>query len=202
VVELRKDLFRGVVLGAVVSTLVLITATAMAGTGVGAVFNLGKLNTVNAPTALRGANPGNSLKLTNTGLGSGLGIAVRAGKAPIVVNPLAGKATNLNADKLDGIDSTGFQRRLGFAAVDSAGVLGKHNGATSASRIGTGSYQVVFGANITNCVYLATGGQDGDGLSVPMVVYTSLSGTNTVQVLFFDTSSNPIDRPFYLAVIC
>jgi hypothetical protein len=51
----RTDLFKGVLLGATVSTLVLTAATALAGTGVGAVFNLGQTNKANARSTLKGA---------------------------------------------------------------------------------------------------------------------------------------------------
>jgi len=113
---MRKDLLKGFVVGSVVSTVMLLAATAMAGTGVGAVFNLGQNNTVNATTTLKGSTTSKNLQLTNTGSGSGLGITVAAGKAPISVNASAGKATNLNSDKLDGMDSSAFLSASGKAA--------------------------------------------------------------------------------------
>jgi len=106
----RADFFKGVMLGATVSTLVLTATTALAGTGVGAVFNLGRINKVNARSTLKGATGTSNLQITNTGTGKGIGITVRAGKAPIAVNASAGKATNLNADKLDGHDSPDFSQ--------------------------------------------------------------------------------------------
>ena len=33
-------------------------------------------------------------------------------------------------------------------------------------------------------------------------VYTSRTGTSTVNVQVFDEKNNPLDRPFFLAVIC
>jgi hypothetical protein len=65
----RGDFFKGIVLGATVSALVLVTTSAMAGTGLGAVFNLGKTNSVNAPSTLKGATSGKNLQITNTGSG-------------------------------------------------------------------------------------------------------------------------------------
>ena len=103
-----KDLMKGALVGAVTASVVMISATALAGTGIGGVFNLGRKNSVNAQSTLTGATRGNSLRLANTGSGSALGLSVRAGKAPLVVNARAGKATNLNADKLDGLDSRQF----------------------------------------------------------------------------------------------
>lgn len=104
---MSKDVLKGAVVGAVASTLVLISSSAIAGTGIGAVFNLGVKNSVNAQTTLRGA-PSKNLQITNTGTGHGLGITVANGTAPIVVNSGAGKATNLNADKLDGHSASYF----------------------------------------------------------------------------------------------
>jgi hypothetical protein len=99
---------KGTVVGAVGATVLVLTGAAFAGTGVGAVFNLGRTNTVNAQSTLKGATSHHNLQITNTGSGHGLGITVGAGKAPITVNQSAGKATNLNADKLDGHDSSYF----------------------------------------------------------------------------------------------
>jgi hypothetical protein len=112
----HRAFFKGIVVGSVVSIVVLLAATAMAGTGIGGVFNLGQSNTVNAPSTLRGSTSGKNLQLTNAGSGGGLGITVAAGKAPITVNQSAGKATNLNADKLDGMSSSSFLAITGKAA--------------------------------------------------------------------------------------
>jgi hypothetical protein len=81
-------------------------------------FILGVLsNSATAVTRLTmtGTVNGSVLQLIqqSTGTGaSGLGITVPAGKAPITVNSTAGKATNLNADKIDSLDSTALQRRV------------------------------------------------------------------------------------------
>jgi hypothetical protein len=99
----RGDLLKGVVLGAIVSTIILLGTAAVAGTGIGGVFNLGKTNAVNAQSALKGSTGAENLKITNTGSGGGLGITVGAGKAPISVNASAGVAKNLNAAKVGGL---------------------------------------------------------------------------------------------------
>ena len=105
-----KGWLKGIVVGSTVSTVVMLATSAMAGTGIGAVFNLGKTNTVNAQSTLNGAASGKNLQITNTGSGGGLGITVGAGRHPIVVNAGAGLATNLNADKLDGLRASAFLR--------------------------------------------------------------------------------------------
>ena len=80
----------------------------MAGTGVGAVFNLGETNSVNATSTLKGgvAN-GPMLKITNSGAGTALNLQVPFNKAPMFVNSST-KVTNLNSDKLDGKTSGDF----------------------------------------------------------------------------------------------
>lgn len=94
---------------AVMAALTLGTASvALAGTGVGGVFNLGFSNTVNAITSLVGSVAGPSLRIDNNStnaLATALDLQVEPGKAPMKVNS-AIKVTNLNADKVDGIDGT------------------------------------------------------------------------------------------------
>jgi hypothetical protein len=96
---------------AVVGALTLLTATtAIAGSGVGGEFNLGKVNTVNAITKLVGSVPGASLVIDNNSTdpaATALNLQVEPGKAPMKVNSQT-KVANLNADALDGVDSTGF----------------------------------------------------------------------------------------------
>ncbi len=81
-----------------------LASAALAGTGVGARFDLGKTNTVNAVTKLVGSVAGPSLQVDNNSTGAGataLDLQVEPGKAPMKVNSDA-QVANLNADKLDG----------------------------------------------------------------------------------------------------
>ena len=88
-------------------------------------FKLGQENRiVNATTTLSGsgqkadgvlqlketAGVGAVLKVVNegTGIARGIDISVAPGKPPIAINADAGKATNLNADRLDGRDEEDF----------------------------------------------------------------------------------------------
>jgi hypothetical protein len=95
-------------LAAAGAALILCTTTALAGSGVGGTFNLGQTNTVDAQSVLTG-NPGSAaqLKVQNTGGGSALSLLVNAGVAPFKVSSPT-KVPSLNADLLDGLDSTGF----------------------------------------------------------------------------------------------
>jgi hypothetical protein len=87
-----------------------VATTALAGTGVGARFDLGKTNTVTAVTRLVGSVAGPSLQIDNNSAGASataLDLQVEPGKAPMSVNS-DGRVTNLNADKIDGQDSSAF----------------------------------------------------------------------------------------------
>jgi hypothetical protein len=108
---MRSTFFKGTVLGAVVAVVMAGATAAVAGTGVGGAFNLGQTNTVNAPSALSGATNSAQLKVANAGTGTGVSINVAAGKAPLTVNS-ATKVNNLNADELDGLDSSQLQRNV------------------------------------------------------------------------------------------
>ena len=97
-------------LAVVLALTVGLTSTALAGTGVGATFNLGKTNAVSAISKLAGSVAGPSLLIDNNSAAKGataLNLQVEAGKAPMKVNS-GKKVTKLNADKLDGLDSTAF----------------------------------------------------------------------------------------------
>ena len=82
-----------------------LASTALAGTGIGARFDLGKTNMVNAVSKLVGNLAGASLLIDNNSANASataLDLQVQPGKAPMKINPEAGTATNLSADKLDG----------------------------------------------------------------------------------------------------
>jgi hypothetical protein len=103
---------------------------ALGGTAIaadGGNFLLGRSNSASSMTSLTrtGANAGKGLQVTNTSTGAGataLGLNVASGHTPFTVNS-ATKVANLNADKLDGVDSTGFLpsssvKRLVYTAPD------------------------------------------------------------------------------------
>ncbi len=140
---MKTQFLKGVVLGAVTSVLVLVAATAFAGTGIGGVFNLGQTNSVNARTQLNGATANALLGISNTSASAGAraaiaksasltptlaavntggGVAasflVNAGTAPFAVNTGVIVA-NLDADQVDGKSASDFLAADG-KAVDAA----------------------------------------------------------------------------------
>jgi hypothetical protein len=87
-----------------------LASAALAGTGVGDVFNLGKKNTVGQLSQLVGRSDSAMLKVENDSAGrdaTALNLQVEPGHTPMKVNS-ATRVSNLNADQLDGKDSSAF----------------------------------------------------------------------------------------------
>jgi hypothetical protein len=108
---MRKHLLKRPSPAMVVACLALFVALSAGGyAATGGNFILGQANSATSQTSLTApVGGGKVLQLTNTNTAAGaegLGITVGSNKAPIRVNANAGKAANLNADKLDGKDST------------------------------------------------------------------------------------------------
>ncbi len=88
--------------------LVLVAAGTAAGTS-GAMLHLGVGNTRNATTTLTGSTSGPEMRITNNGTGPALALGVDSNRPALSVHSSA-RIANLNADKVDGIDSTAFLR--------------------------------------------------------------------------------------------
>jgi hypothetical protein len=71
-------------------------------------FRLGQLNSINRISQLVGSTTSAILRIDNNGTGSALQISVEPDRPPLTVNGTAGKALNLNADKLDGYTADDF----------------------------------------------------------------------------------------------
>lgn len=103
---------------ALLSLFVALSGVAVAANG--GSFVLGQSNTATANTSLSApVAGGKALQLTNNdtsnAASTALGLTVASGHAPFTVNTGI-KVTSLNADKIDGIDSTGFLPKTGTAA--------------------------------------------------------------------------------------
>jgi hypothetical protein len=125
-------------MGAAAAALVLTTTTALAGSGVGGVFNLGVVNTVDATSSLSGdpgANP--ELRVTNTGAaGAGIRADAQAGTA-VTGNSISGTGQlgqSQSGIGISGVHSAttgsnpGVQGTTNSTAATAAGVLGKNMG--------------------------------------------------------------------------
>src|SRR5207245_4081561 len=102
-----KRFLKGMVVGTVGAVVMLASTAALAGSGVGGIFNLGRTNSVNRQSALVGKATAAMLRVQNKGSGPAAAFQVAAGKAPFAVNSNV-RVGNLNADLLDGKDSSGF----------------------------------------------------------------------------------------------
>lgn len=83
---MSREIVKGAVVGAVAASVLLLTANAFAGTGIGGVFNLGRTNTVNAKSTLTGKTKHPELAVTNRGIGPALALHAAAGHAPLSVS--------------------------------------------------------------------------------------------------------------------
>jgi len=141
---MRSQFLKGALVGGLSGALVMVATAALAGSGIGGVFNLGVKNSVNATSALIGKTAGAMLRVKNTGSGPAALFQVAAGKAPFAVNSSvtvanlsAAHATNAdhaanadratNADNLGGVPAASYQLAcqegtvLGFAPVPASG---------------------------------------------------------------------------------
>ena len=114
----RGTFFKGVALGAVVSVITLGAQAAYAGTGIGAVFNLGRSNAVTGTSTLVGTTPGAQLQVTNKSTStsaSGVSITVNSARPPMRTNSKT-LVTNLNSNYLQGKRASDFLAVTGKAA--------------------------------------------------------------------------------------
>ena len=88
---MRRPFLKGALVGGLCGSLVLVASAALAGSGIGGVFNLGVKNSVNATSTLVGRSAGALLALRNTGKGPAASFTVGKGKPPFtaVAKPLA-----------------------------------------------------------------------------------------------------------------
>ena len=93
-------------LAVILAVLLGLASAALAGTGVGAAFNLGKTNTVNRLSQLVGSTDKPMLRVTNKSSATdatALTLQVQPGHAPMRVNSST-QVAGLNADRVDGQD--------------------------------------------------------------------------------------------------
>jgi hypothetical protein len=120
------------------------------------------------------------------------------------------KETTLDASQLDAND-IGKVRNAGaadgvthHAVVTPTGTLSRGRGVTSASKTGTGQYQLVLDGDVRACTYFAALGDPADGAPpAGEIAASSLAGNaNAVLVVTRDSAGAAADRPFHLLVSC
>jgi hypothetical protein len=176
---MRSSFLKGVLLGSLVAAVVTMTGTAFAGSGIGAIFNLGKTNTVNRTTTLTGTTSGKLLQVTNKGAGAALGLNVKAGNAPLTVNS-TGRVVNLNADTVDGMHASDLMQANGALFQSRRTITLPAAGPVEILAVpGFGSIRATF--------------ETDGGLASPTFVNTQGSGSVTVGFLY--GSGGPYTRP-------
>ena len=94
----------------------------------------------------------------------------------------------------------GPARPEGRARRAGPGTLIRNKGVTSAQKLGTGSYQVIFNQAVTNCTSLATlYGSSGEVASTPDILGVV---AGKVSVNTFNSAGAATDRVFQVAVFC
>lgn len=92
----------------------------------------------------------------------------------------------------------------GWAVVDADGTLARKENAKSATRLGTGSYEVVFNSALNHCSYQATPGTSGISSGpTGFIGLSPRSGNNrAVYISTRDTTGTLADLAFHLQVTC
>jgi hypothetical protein len=154
--------------------------------------------------ALSKSPTGPTISIWNTGGGTPARFVVSAPNiAPISTNG-QGLVTNLNADKVDGLDASAFARRL-WAVVDDDGALLRGVGVASVDPDAAG-YYVRFSSAIDRCAYSATIGKAGATYTIPGDIVaahsTANDPTHEVLVTIRNDAGAVVDRGFSLIVVC
>jgi hypothetical protein len=112
---------------------------------------------------------------------------------------------SVDADKLDGLDSTDFVQTLS-AVVNADGTVDRGKGVTSVTHTAAaGSYIVHFDRNVRACAYTASIGLSGaSGTSARgfITVVGAAADSNGVFVTTDDIAGAPAERGFHLVVTC
>ena len=118
----------------------------------------------------------------------------------------AGKVANLNADKVDDLSSEQIvaEAKPLWAVVTATGAVVRNNGATSATQLTTGEYQVVFARDVTKCAYGATVGSPDatDPVAGEIGVAQQAGNAAAVRVVTRASGGALADRAFHLTVTC
>jgi hypothetical protein len=116
------------------------------------------------------------------------------------------KVANLNADKVDDLSSEQIvaQARPLWAVVTGAGAVARTYGATGATRLDAGDYQVAFNRDVTNCAYTATLGSSDTAIpdAGEVGVAQRAGNAQAVRVVTRDSSGTGADRAFHVTVSC
>ena len=175
-------------------------------------FILGSLNnTATAITKLTGTvGGGPALQVSNPSTATGstaLDLQVATGKAPMKVNSQT-KVTNLNADQLDGKDSTAFgpaSRVPMWVVANADGTIARKSpGVVSVSKLSlAGWYRVTFNRDVSQCAFAATAyAHQGSAFATAGNEIGTDGNTVRVETYAPFDGGIPVNRAFHLIVTC
>ena len=167
----------------------------------GGSFILGQLNKATAMTRLTANVAGNpALQLTNNNPAAGsraLHLNAFSGRAPLTVNETAGRATNLNADKVDGSEGEMW------AQINENGTSDNWKGMTGNSRFAEGVYIISFARDVRGCAISTSIASHGaPHFPGSITATTTDSVPNAVTIFSYDSSGVAEDRDFHLVLFC
>ena len=180
-----------------------LASTALAANG--QPFLLGKLtNTATAITRLAGNVAGPAMQVINTNTANNaraLDLIVDTGNPPLTVNAAAGKATNLNADKVDGSDAPMW------AAMEGNGIPDYWKGLTKTAHPIRGFYELTFNRDVAECTSSATLDTDDStaNISIGFIAVNHPQNSpyrNTIDVFTLDQNAALKDQWFNIIVTC
>jgi hypothetical protein len=119
----------------------------------------------------------------------------------------AARVANLNADRVDDLHASEIvaQAKDLWAVVTADGGLPRKNAAvTSAAKLATGEYEVVFDRDVTACAYnVSIGSSDTTEPALGETAASQRAGNvKAVAVVTADSAGTKADRPFHLTVNC
>jgi hypothetical protein len=135
-------------------------------------------------------------------------VAVAASSAIFAFSTLAvaGPGTGLNVPRPGAkqVHVAGATNVSGWAVVDADGVLARKENAKTATKLGTGTYEVAFNSALNHCSYQATAATSGiSGAPSGFVSLSPRSGNKrAVFVITRDTAGVLADLGFHLQVNC
>jgi hypothetical protein len=91
-----------------------------------------------------------------------------------------------------------------WAVANGSGSLARAAGTTSAGRLATGIYEVVFNQNVTNCAFVGSvgGAAEETGTSGALTTSRRAGNANGVRVETRNLAGALADRAFHLLVVC
>jgi hypothetical protein len=91
-----------------------------------------------------------------------------------------------------------------FAQVNADGTIANSSGSYTSTHIGTGTYEVDFGRDISNCAYVMTQGEAGVGGAAGGItgVTDRVLNANAVFATVRTDANALVDRAFQLVVVC